>query len=344
MSLRSFGLFTCIAALALMDTPVFAQQSGSNATPQRQPDPARVVQRVRAADYKPPEGVDFRSVTIVSDGIRLHGEVFTPKGTPASQKLPAVVMAHGWGGVAAGLRNDAVDIARAGYFVLVFDYRGWGESASPIVMIDKEPLHEPGKAEPFTARVQPLREYINPLEQAEDWFSALDWIMGEPQVDANRVDVRGSSYSGGHVVYVAANDPRVKAVVSQVGGFTSRPSAGYEQPGRDMATKMARGEIGYPAPRASPFAGLIGSPIGHKGARYAPVDEAVKVTAPTIIILVENEEYGGNPVAQVAYENLKGPKKLEILPGVTHYAVYSTERATVIRMAIEWFDKYLKGK
>ncbi|HMN47371.1 MAG TPA: CocE/NonD family hydrolase, partial [Povalibacter sp.] len=240
--------------------------------------------------------------------------------------------------------TDAVDIARAGYFVLVFDYRGWGESASPVVMIDQEPLHVPGEADPFTARVQPLREYINPLEQAEDWFSALDWIMGEPQVDASRVGVRGSSYSGGHVVYVAANDPRVKAVVSQVGGFTSRPPAGREQPGRDLATRMARGEVGYPAPRASAIPGLIGSPIGHKGERYAPVDEAGKVKAPTLIILVENEEYGGNPVAQTAYENLKGPKKLEMLPGVTHYAVYSTEREKVIRMAVEWFDQYLKAK
>jgi uncharacterized protein len=338
MKLCSFAVSICLATLTLASQSILAQQS----TPARQPDPARVVQRVRAAEYKPPEGVDFRSVTIMSDGIRLHGEVFSPKATPAGQRLPGVVMAHGWGGVAAALRDDAADIARAGYLVLVFDYRGWGESASPVVMIDQEPLHKPGEADAFTARVQPLREYINPLEQVEDWFSALDWIMGEPQVDPDRVGIRGSSYSGGHVVYVAAHDMRVKAVVSQVGGFSSRPAPGQEQPGRDMATKMARGEIGYPAPRASAIRGLIGSPIGHKGERYAPVDEAVNVTSPTLIILVENEEYGGNPIAMRAYESLKGPKKLAMLPGVSHYAVYSTERTKVIRMATQWFDQYLK--
>lgn len=311
-------------------------------TPSRQPDPARVVQQVRAADYKAPDGVAFRSVTIVSDGIRLHGEVFTPAGAPAGQKLPAVVMAHGWGGVAAGLRRDAADIARAGYFVLIFDYRGWGESGSPVVLIDPEPPHRPGEATPMTARVQPLREYVNPLEQAEDWFSAMDWIMGEPQVDTARIGVRGSSYSGGHVVYVAAHDPRVRAVVSQVGGFDSRPPPGQAQPGRDLATRMARGETGYPAPRASAIPGLVGSPIGHKGERYAPVLEASKVTVPTLIILVENEEYGGNPTAQRAYESLKGPKRLHIIPKVTHYAVYSTERAAVVGMAIDWFNRHLK--
>jgi hypothetical protein len=32
-----------------------------------------------------------------------------------------------------------------------------------------------------------------------------------------------------------------------------------------------------------------------------------------------------------------------MIPGATHYAVYSTQRPLVIRLAIEWFDKYLKG-
>lgn len=343
MGMRKLVAATGLAAALMAGAPATGQQTGST-EPVRQPDPARAVQRVLGADYKVAEGLDFRPVTILSDGIRLHGEVFTPKGIPAGQKLPAVVMAHGWGGTAAGLRNDAADIARAGYLVLTFDYRGWGESGSPVVLVEAEALQAPGKAEAFTARVQPLREYINPLEQAEDWFSALDWIMGEPLADPARVGIRGSSYSGGHVVHVAANDPRVRAVVSQVGGFSSRPAAGKEQPGRDAATRMARGETGYPAPRASAIQGLIGSPIGHKGERYAPVDDAAKVTSPTLIILVENEEYGGNPTALRAYESLKGPKKLHVIPQATHYAVYSTERAAVIRMAIDWFDQNLKAK
>lgn len=325
------------ALAGLVAGPVWAQP----AVPPRQPDPARVVQQLRAADYRAPEGVDFRSVTIISEGVRLHGEVFTPTGVGRA-KLPAVVMAHGWGGVAAGLRRDAADIARAGYYVLIFDYRGWGESGSNVVLLDPEPTHTAGEAEPFTARVRPLREYVNPLEQAEDWFNALDWIMGEPQVDANRVGLRGSSYSGGHVVYVAAHDPRVKAVVSQVGGFDSRPPPGREAPGRDVATRMARGEAGYPAPRAEAIRGLIGSPIGHKGERYAPVLAAENVAAPTLVLLAENEEYGGNPTAEVAFEAMKGPKELYVIPGITHYAVYSTHRAEVVKRAIDWFDRYLK--
>lgn len=341
MAAGRFAVSVCVAAASLV---IAGAATAQPAAPPRQPDPARTPQVVRSADYRPPAGVAFRTVTIVSDGVRLHGEVFTPADAPAGRRLPAVVMAHGWGGVAAGLRTDAADIARAGYLVLVFDYRGWGESGSPVVLVDPEPLHRPGEADAFTARVQPLREYVNPIEQAEDWFSAIDWIMGEPQADPNRVGLRGSSYSGGHVIYVAAHDPRVKAVVSQVGGMDSRPRPGQEQPGRDLATRMARGEVGYPAPRSSTIMGLIGSPIGHKGERYAPVVEAAKVTAPTLVILAESEEYGGNPAAQAAYQSLKGPKELHVIPGITHYAVYSTHRPVVVKMAVDWFDRYLKAR
>ncbi len=177
-----------------------------------------------------------------------------------------------------------------------------------------------------------------------DWLSALDWIMREPQADPDHVGIRGSSYSGGHVIWVAEHDPRVKAVVSQVGGLDSRPRPGQEGPGREAATRLALGEIGYPEPRAQVVMGLVGSPIGRKGERYAPVLEASKVKAPTLMILVEKEEYGGNPAAKTAFENLQGPKELRMLPGVTHYAVYSTERPTVVKAAIDWFDKYLKAK
>jgi hypothetical protein len=38
------------------------------------------------------------------------------------------------------------------------------------------------------------------------------------RTDAERIEVWGSSYSGGHVLVVAAVDRRVKCVVSQVPG------------------------------------------------------------------------------------------------------------------------------
>ena len=86
----------------------------------------------KATGYKPPEDIAFRKATIVSEGSRLAAECFTLKEN-TDKALPTVIMSHGWGGVAATLRQTAIDFARAGYFVVVFDYRGWGASEGKIV-------------------------------------------------------------------------------------------------------------------------------------------------------------------------------------------------------------------
>ncbi len=47
------------------------------------------------------EGYDkivTRSVEIWSDGTRLAGDLFYPKDRVGGEKLPAIVLCHGWGG------------------------------------------------------------------------------------------------------------------------------------------------------------------------------------------------------------------------------------------------------
>src|SRR5438045_2113784 len=81
------------------------------------------------APFTPPPEIDYRKADIYSEGIRMSAELFSLKSL-AGQKLPTILMAHGWGGVKASLRPDAVLFAKSGYLVLTFDYRGWGESDS----------------------------------------------------------------------------------------------------------------------------------------------------------------------------------------------------------------------
>ena len=86
-----------------------------------------------AGKFTPPDDVTFRAANISSEGTRMAAEVFAPK-SPAGDKLPTIVMAHGWGGIAAHLRPDAVAFARAGFLVVTFDYRGWGASDSRVYL------------------------------------------------------------------------------------------------------------------------------------------------------------------------------------------------------------------
>ena len=105
---------------------------------------------------------------------------------------PAVVMAHGFACTRdGGLLPFAARFAAAGFDVVLFDYRGFGTSGG-----------------------QP-RQDVDHRRHREDYHAALAATRALDGVDPDRVALWGTSYSGGHVVAVAAQDNRVAAVVSQ---------------------------------------------------------------------------------------------------------------------------------
>ena len=87
-------------------------------------------------------------------------------------------------------------------------------------------------AEAFAKRASPAVVYDNrnfgasdgePRQEIDPWLQISDYsrrhyLRAEPaeQTDRDRIGVWGSSYSGAHVLVVAAIDRRVKCVVSQV--------------------------------------------------------------------------------------------------------------------------------
>lgn len=112
---------------------------------------------------------------------------------PAAQGWrPCIVMAHGLGGTRdAGLEPYARKFCEAGYFVLLFDYRHFGSS-------DGEP-----------------RQLLSVSRQLEDWAAAIACARGLSRVDATKIALWGSSFSGGHVLVAAARDGHVAAVSAQ---------------------------------------------------------------------------------------------------------------------------------
>jgi fermentation-respiration switch protein FrsA (DUF1100 family) len=109
---------------------------------------------------------------------------------------PCVVMAHGFGATKdSGLLPFAEAFAEAGLEVLLFDYRCFGESSG-----------EP-------------RQLAWPPRHRQDYRAAIDYARGLDGVDPERIVVWGTSWSGGHVVYAAAADPRIVAVISQNSDF-----------------------------------------------------------------------------------------------------------------------------
>lgn len=290
--------------------------------------------------------VEERKVDILSEGVRIHADVYAPKPATAGP-LPTIVMSHGWGGTAAMLQPQATDFARAGYLVVVLDYRGWGESDSRLILTKRAPDSSQKTDHRFTAEVREIREVVDPLDQAMDIFNVIHWAMGEPMVDRNRIGLWGTSFSGGLVVYVAARDARIKALVSQV-GYMGQPiaamSAAALAKSYEDGTRRARGELEYPGPRAKEVGNLQGGPIREKFLIYAPIEDVSHAKGCAMLfIAAENEELFDNKNhPELAYSRAAEPKKYVVIPGIAHYGIYGQARAEATRLAIDWFDRYVK--
>ncbi|KAL9470831.1 hypothetical protein ACSS6W_008772 [Trichoderma asperelloides] len=143
------------------------------------------------------------------DGVTLKGWFF-PAGT---EKGPCIIMTHGITALKEHfLDNFAVEFQKAGFSVLIYDNRGFGESGG-------------------------LRYDADPVKFQDDYIDAFDYAASLPQVDSQRIVYWGSSYSGGVAITSAAIDRRVKAVVVQAPFVSAELLVGTGQPFLDMVHK-----------------------------------------------------------------------------------------------------------
>ena len=176
-------------------------------------------------------------VSFDSGGVELVGYLY--HAANADGDAPCVVMGHGFSGTQDRLFVGAERFAGAGFAVLTFDYRNFGESGG-----------------------QP-RQLVSIKGQLEDWRAAIRFARTLEGVDLERIALWGSSLGGGHAIVVAAEDPRVAAVVAQIpfNGFPRRVE------GRStldtlkllwaMTVDAARGILGRP-PHYIPMVGKPG--------------------------------------------------------------------------------------
>jgi dipeptidyl aminopeptidase/acylaminoacyl peptidase len=129
------------------------------------------------------------------DGVLLRGWLYEPiREVGEQQPYPAIVMTHGYGAVKElYLDLYAEYFVQSKFVVLLYDHQNFGESSG-----------EP-------------RQEIDPKKQVQGYSSAITYLQSLTNlVDAERIGIWGTSYSGGHVLVVSALDKRVKCVVSQM--------------------------------------------------------------------------------------------------------------------------------
>ena len=311
--------------------------------------PAAMAQEEKAVENFPT--VLQRNITLWSDGTRLSGVLLYPKDPEEGEKLPAIVLCNGWGGTKAFLMRSGIAprFAAAGYVVINYDYRNWGDSDSRLVVRGEMP--KPDKDGYVTVKAQAIREVVDPFDQQEDIDAAVSYVYGEPMVDKDRIGIWGTSFGGGHVIYRAAHDSRIACVVAQVGSmpddWTKRFPAGLNGVYKQKSDR-ARGLVD-PVPQGG------GSPGGLKGTSYSerialfnPGQYADRLKVPTLLIDAEKEHYfkikeNSGRVHGILKKN-GVPTEYHVLKGKKHYDVYKGQPLDdVMRLEISWFDKYLKG-
>ncbi len=235
-----------------------------------------------------------------SHGTSCAAWLYRPDGV---DRPPIIVMAHGFAAIRA-LRLDAyaTRFAQAGYAALVFDYRGWGDSAG-----------------------QP-RRVLDIKAQHADWRAAIAHARTIDGVDSSRVIAWGSSFGGGHALHLAARDQSFAAVIAQVphihgpaSAFARPPqlvarlilAGAYDQLGallgREPYRVDAAGEPGsfamLTSPDAAPMAKRLAGdryeellPENNVAARialrvpfYSPGRTTNRIAAPTLIQLAKHD-------------------------------------------------------
>lgn len=294
-----------------------------------------------------------RDIEFGAEGVTLRGWFYPAEGTTGA--APAVVLAHGFSAVKEMYLDRFAEVfAAAGIGALVFDNRNFGAS-------DGEP-----------------RQEIDPWAQVRDYRDAITYAGTLPEVDPARIGIWGSSYSGGHVLVVAAIDRRVRAVVSQVPlisghdnlralvrsdfiaglreQFDADRLARYEGKPPAMLPVVAEDPLApsaLPTPdswqwftdtgknRAPSWRNEVTLRSVEMFTEYEPVSYLPYISpTPLLLVVAHGDHLVPSELALAAYERAHQPKDLVILAG-GHFDAYVTDFDAASGPARDWFVRHL---
>jgi len=129
-----------------------------------------------------------------AEPVALDARFYLPRNR--SGKVPAVLLAHGFGGTKESVTSDAESLAGRGYAVLAWTAEGFGRSGGQIHL-------------------------DSPDYEVKDAQQLIDWLAARPEIRTDapgdpRMAVVGGSYGGGLALLLAGQDHRVDAIVPSI--------------------------------------------------------------------------------------------------------------------------------
>jgi hypothetical protein len=293
-----------------------------------------------------------KPVSFYSEGVKLAGDLFLPADVKPGDRRAGIVLCHGYTGVRSiYLPDNARVLAEAGYVVMSFDYKGWGDSEGP-------------------------KSRLAPYSRVADVQAALTFLGAQPEVDAARLGIYGTSYGGATVAFVAAVDPRVKCVVSVVGvGNGARWMRSVRRPDEyhDLLTRAAadrdkrvltgvsaladRNEVLLPD-RQSAELGAAARRDNPAAVTQLPlefVDDTLCFNSewivdriaprPVLFITTDDDRLVPPQESEAMFARAGEPKKLVVLKGFGHYEVYGGEAfRQVMDETVAWYKTHLPAR
>jgi hypothetical protein len=293
--------------------------------------------------------VRTEEVSFYSEGSRLSALWRTP--ADSSGRLRAVIQGPGW----LGLKDARLYVryhealTAAGFGVLIFDYRGFGDSDGD-------------------------RSRISFGSQLADLINGVTYLTTREDVDPEAIGVFGTGGTGGgNAVLLADADPRVKAVVSQVPvadgeDWLHRMRSEYEwlaflqelDDDRKERAATGKGRLVHPREeimvptaerRATSIKGdvddRIPSAISLAAAdeilSYRPIDAASRLSTPLMVVAVEGDATTPTDHAVKLFQAATGPRELVMQRHTTHYAAYDKYWELVTPRIVGWFHTHLKA-
>ncbi|MFE1285352.1 alpha/beta fold hydrolase [Streptomyces sp. NPDC058751] len=269
-------------------------------------------------------------VMAMSGGVRLDTSYFTEG--PSSHRRPAVLLAHGFGGSKADVRDEAEELARDGYAVLTWSARGFGRSTGRIGL-------------------------NAPEGEVADVSRLLDWLARRPEVRLDkggdpRVGVAGASYGGAISLLAAANDPRVDAVAPSI-TYWNLADALFPN---GVFKKLWAGifiNSGGGCARFEPELCAMYNRVAESGKPDAAATELLRERSPSAVgdrikvptLITQGQSDSLFPLGQAdatarAIKANGAPVDVDWIAGGHDGGDMETERVT--SRVVSWFDRYLK--
>ncbi len=293
-------------------------------------------------------------------GMKVVGNLFTPKGLDRSAKHAAIIVGHPMGAVKEQSANlYATKMAEQGFVTLSLDLSFWGESAGT------------------------PRSAVAPDIYAEDFSAAVDFLGTQAFVDRQRIGVIGICGSGSFAISAAKIDPRLRAIATvsmydmgaasrnglkhavtleqrqQILGEAAEQRYAEFQGGEIRRTggtplqrtghpigdefydfyRTPRGEV-TPAGASAQTTTMPTLTSNVKFMNFYPFND-IETLSPRPLLLITGADAHSREFSEDAYKRAAEPKELLVIPGAGHVDLYDRVNLIPFAKLTAFFQRHL---